>query len=250
MTTAPGMPVLIGCSHGTDSPDGQASVRALLADVRAQRPDVDVLETYVDVQYPQVSDVVSGVVDPGAPFAGEVGVEPRDAVVVPLLLSAGFHVYVDVTEAVADRGLETGNAVRSGALGPDPRLVDILVARLNTVDVAPGDAVVIGAAGSSDTRAVEAVEAVAAGLRERIDAPVSIGYGSKAAPSVPEAVAAARAAGAERVVIAAYLLAPGVFLDRLAGAGADVVTAALAPDPLLTAVVLDRYAEGVASLGS
>ncbi|MGO1315861.1 MAG: sirohydrochlorin chelatase, partial [Cellulomonadaceae bacterium] len=44
-----------------------------------------------------------------------------------------------------------------------------------------------------------------------------------------------------RVVVASYLLAPGVFHDRLAGAGADVVSAPLAPDVRLAQVVLARY---------
>ena len=57
----------------------------------------------------------------------------------------------------------------------------------------------------------------------------------------PAEVAAARAAGAERVVVAAYLLAPGHFHDKLQGAGADRVTAPLLPDERIAAVLLDRY---------
>src|SRR3712207_9111535 len=64
-------------------------------------------------------------------------------------------------------------------------------------------------------------------------------YGSAARPAVPDAVAAARSAGAGRVVIASYLLAPGHFHDKLAGAGADQVTAPLLPDGRIAAV-LDR----------
>src|SRR3712207_6874304 len=44
--------------------------------------------------------------------------------------------------------------------------------------------------------------------------PVTTGYGSAAAPPVADAVTAARRAGAERVVVAAYLLAPGHFADK------------------------------------
>jgi hypothetical protein len=43
------------------------------------------------------------------------------------------------------------------------------------------------------------------------------------------------------VVVASYLLAPGHFHDKLAGAGADVVTAPLLPDERIAAVLLDRY---------
>ena len=71
--------------------------------------------------------------------------------------------------------------------------------------------------------------------------PVTTGYGSAAQPPVADAVAAARYAGARRVVLAAYLLAPGHFHDKLSTAGADTVTAPLLPDERIAAVLLDRY---------
>jgi sirohydrochlorin ferrochelatase len=79
---------------------------------------------------------------------------------------------------------------------------------------------------------------------------VSVGYGSAAEPTVPDAVVAARAAGAPRVVAASYLLAPGHFHDRIAESGADVVTAPLAPDRRLVDLVLDRYTAAADRLGS
>ncbi|PJI94831.1 sirohydrochlorin chelatase [Luteimicrobium subarcticum] len=225
--TTPAVPVLVGCSHGTANLAGQQAIRSILGDVRAARPTLDVRETYVDVQHPQVGEVVDGV-DAGWPV-----------VVVPLLLSAGFHVHVDIAEAVADRS----DTVASDALGPDRRLVDLLLARVEEAGAAPGDAVVVAAAGSSDRRAVADVEQVARDVAAAWDGPVSVGYGSIATPSVPDAVAAARAAGASRVVVASYLLAPGFFHDQLATSGADVVTAPLAPSPVLADVVLDRFDE-------
>ena len=219
-------PVLVGCSHGTDSVTGRAAIRSVVDGVRRARPDLDVREAFVDVQQPEVADVVAGALD-------DVGA----AVVVPLLLSAGFHVHVDIAEAVAPDG-----AAASGALGPDPRIVDILVDRLSAAGAGDGDAVVLAAAGSSDPRAAEAVEEVARVLRTAwAHDPVVVGYGAGARPSVPDAVAAARATGAPRVVVASYLLAPGYFHDRLLTAGADVVTEPLAPDDRLVDVVLDRY---------
>ncbi len=44
------------------------------------------------------------------------------------------------------------------------------------------------------------------------------------------------------MVVGSYLLAPGYFHDRVLEAGADVVSAPLAPDDRLTPIVLDRYA--------
>jgi len=59
---------------------------------------------------------------------------------------------------------------------------------------------------------------------------------------VADAVTAARAAGGgEPVAVASYLLAPGFFQRRVEESGADVVTAPIAPHPLLVEVVLARY---------
>jgi sirohydrochlorin ferrochelatase len=230
-------PVLVACAHGTRSPDGQAVVRALAADIRGLRPGLVVAETYVDVQEPAVAEVVRAAVA-GSP--GEPG--GPAAVVTPLLLSTGFHVRHDIEEAVA------GHPARAAApLGPDDRLVTILLERLHEAGAGPGDAVVLAAAGSSDPEAARAVRVVADGLRVRWDGPVTAGFGASAVPSVPDAVAAARAAGASRVVVASYLLAPGHFHAALQRAGADVVTRPLAPHPLLARIALDRYDARVAS---
>ncbi|MFB8228786.1 sirohydrochlorin chelatase [Cellulosimicrobium sp. NPDC055967] len=248
-------PVLVGCSHGTSDLTGRDVIRALLDDVRAARPDLDVREAFVDVQQPEVADVVTSVVAPSAATddpSGSVAddARPGDAVVVPLLLSGGFHASVDVAAAVEDRGPGSGRAAAGTPLGPDPRLADLLAERLAEAGLRPGDAVVIAAAGSSRPGAARDVEELAARLRERVPHPVTVGYGAMATPSVPDAVAAARAdlAPGARVVVAAYLLAPGFFYDRVLEAGGDVVTAPLAPDPRLTEIVLDRYATAAASL--
>ena len=239
-SVAPARPVVVACSHGTADLDGRATISALVAGMAAARPDLDVREAFVDVQTPEVGDVVAGALAERAAraAAGDPGAD-ADAppvVVVPLLLSAGFHVHVDIAEAVAPDG-----AAAAGALGPDPRLVDLLADRLAEAGVRDDDAVVVAAAGSSDARAAAAVEEVVAGLAARRTGPVTVGYGAGCAPSVPDAVAAARAGGAERVVLASYLLAPGFFHDRLLRAGADVVTAPLGPDDRLVAIALDRW---------
>lgn len=223
--------VLIGCSHGTADLAGRATVQALLADVARARPDLDVREAFVDVQQPEVADVVA---DALAGVPADVPV-----VVVPLLLSGGFHVHVDIAASVAGT-----RAVAAGPLGPDPRLVDLLEQRLVEAGAEDRDAVVLAAAGSSDVRAAAAVEEVVAALGTRRTGPVTVGFGSASDPRVPQAVAAARdaAPAGVRVVIASYLLAPGFFHDRLLMAGADLVTRPLGPDARLTRIVLDRCA--------
>jgi sirohydrochlorin ferrochelatase len=222
-------PVLVACAHGTRNPTGRRLIAELALAARARRPGLVSTAAFVDVQPPTVVDVVAG-----------LSAEGRPAVVVPLLLSGGYHVHVDIAGAVAD----ADSAVAARPLGPDPRLVEVLHVRLLQAGADPHDpltAVVLAAAGSSDVRAVADVEGTAALLQRTWTGPVTTGYGSAATPPVPDAVLAARQAGAARVVVASYLLAPGHFHDKLAGAGADAVTAPLLPDDRIAAVLLDRY---------
>ena len=255
-------PVLVGCSHGTDSPAGRAAIRSILDDVARARPGLDVREAFVDVQQPEVAVVVGELT--GAPLASESRVAPLavpdavgsapphassgadrgpadatlHAVVVPLLLSTGFHVRVDIAAAATVEG------VRAAApLGPDARLVAILLDRLVAAGLRPDDAVVLAAAGSTDPDAARDVRLVAAGLSVALGRDVVVGFGAGAHPRVPVAVEKARAGlgPGGRVVVAAYLLAPGYFLDRVLEAGGDVVTDPLAPDERLAEVALDRF---------
>ena len=237
-----GRPVLVACSHGTDNEQGRAIIAELVAAVRDLLPDVEVLETYVDVQYPQVDEVV-GSVDP-----------ERAVVIVPLLLSGGFHVHVDIAAAVETRVAAGGRTVAASALGPDDRLATILVERLVESGARSEDSVVVAAAGSSDARAARDVEKVVEAVAAMWNGPVSVGYASAAAPRVGVATDLARSAlggpSHGRVVVASYLLAPGFFLDGLARVGAEIVTAPIGAHPLLAQIVVDRYLAAAASLAN
>jgi sirohydrochlorin ferrochelatase len=216
------------CAHGTRDPLGRATVRAVVDSVAARLPAVEVLEAYVDVHGPSVADVVSAL-----PVAG-----PVTAVVVPLLLASGYHVHVDIAEAVAGRP----DVLTTPALGPDDRLVDVVLDRLRTAGTATGTPVVLAPAGSSDPRAQADSAEVARRLEDLWGAPVSLGYAAGPAPTVADAVRSVRAAGSGGpVAVASYLLAPGSFQRRLEASGADVVTGPLAPDPRIVDVVVDRY---------
>ncbi|GAA1695583.1 hypothetical protein GCM10009792_14490 [Microcella alkalica] len=228
--------ILIACAHGTDDVTGRRVVRSIVDDIRRRRPDLDVREAFVDVQEPSLPDVVDAL-PPGA-----------SAVIVPLLLSVGFHTAVDIAEAAQSGG---GRVMAAPPLGPDCRLAAIIAERLRAAGATPRDRVVLAAAGSSRPEAAAAVTRLADSVRDRWPGSISIGYGAGAHPRVPAAVETARGDAAtcgavERVVIASYLLAPGYFHDRLLEAGADRVTAPLGPDPRLAAIALDRYAEALA----
>ncbi|UOW01771.1 CbiX/SirB N-terminal domain-containing protein [Agrococcus sp. SCSIO52902] len=224
-------PVLVGCSHGTADPAGRATIRALLELTADRLPGVDVVEAFVDVQQPALPDVVAALA-------------PRPAVIVPLLLSTGFHVEIDVRRATRQRR----GVVAAPPLGPDDRITAVLADRWLALGADPRDPVVLAVAGSSRASTVPAVEAV----RERFAAltgtgPV-LGYGSAVEPTVPGAVALARADGAAPVSIASYLLAPGHFQSRVLAAGAERVSRPLGVDGRIVEVVVERYLAAAADL--
>jgi len=223
--------VLVTAPHGTSDPAGQRAVAALVAAVAERAPETDVREAFVDVQAPDVPTVLDGI--------------PADpVVVVPLLLSAGYHVRVDLARAA--NAAANPAVVVAAALGPDPRLVSILERKLADIPLAADDTLVLAAAGSSDGRAVEDCRAIAAALAERIRRPVEVAFISAAQPELRSAVAQARADGVGRVVVVSYLLAPGYFADLAAAAGGDVTTPPLLADgePVpseLVDIVLERH---------
>ena len=214
-------PALIAAAHGTRSPAGRAAIAALRTAVATARPGLDVVEAYVDedVQRPGLAEVLDG--------AGP-------AVVVPVLLSAGYHVHHDIARAVAGH-----EAVAARPLGPDGALVDVLAERLAGID---GHDIVLAAAGSSDERAGEDVRWTAARLGERLGCDVTATFVTADVPRVAEVVADLIGLG-RRVAVASYVLAPGHFHDELASLPADVVTGPLLPDERIAELVLRRYDE-------
>lgn len=225
-------PVLIACSHGTSSLEGRAAIAGVVARVRGMLPGVRVEEAFVDVQEPEIDAVVAEVPAGAA------------SVVVPLLLSTGFHTRIDIARAVA---AAPGPCVATPALGPHDLLAGLLAERLRAAGLSPDaattgtDAVVLAAAGSSDPAAEVDVAAMAELLAARLGLPVSVGFAAGAGVRIGAAVTAARASGASRVFAASYVLAPGHFAGVIAAAGADVVTEPLAPDDAVAAVVVERY---------
>lgn len=201
-----------------------------MAAVADARPDLTTALGFVDVQHPDTEETLDSV---------------AAVTLVPLLLSTGYHVHVDLTEAVEGRPRQA--ITLAAALGPDERLVSLLLRRLHEAGLTPGDAVVLCAAGSSDARAVVDCRAVAVALAAASGREVSIGFLSAAEPTLVEAVGEARMRHPDaRVVVSSYLLAPGYFQGLAEAAGSDLTT-----DPLLSVrepapaelveLVLDRY---------
>lgn len=222
-------PALLAISHGTASPSGQAAVAALVDAVAERLPDVTVRLGHVDVQQPDVEASLDSL-PAGAPV-----------VIVPLLLSAGYHVRVDLRKQTAGRD----GVTIAPALGPDPRLVEALVARLAALAPADDHALVLAVAGSSDDRANDDCREIGRMLGARLGREVTVGFLAAAEPRLDAAVAQAGAAG-QRVIVANYLLAPGYFHDlavRMAGAApvAPPLLGEDAPPAALVDLVIERY---------
>lgn len=223
-------PVLV--AHGTRSAAG-VSVVAAIADLVSERIGRTRV-AFVDVLGPNPSDVLSELDGP--------------AVVVPAFLAAGYHVRKDLPDHVAHSGHPDVTVTPS--LGPDPALAHVLYRRLIQVGWCPGDAVVLAAAGSSDASACADVGRAARQLADLVGVPVEVGFVTTASPTVPDAVAAARAHGTGRVVIAAYLLAPGLFHTRLSDCGADAVTDPLGADPAIADLLVSRFVAAATSVST
>ncbi|MEQ6898207.1 CbiX/SirB N-terminal domain-containing protein [Microbacterium sp. KR10-403] len=213
-------PTLLAVSHGTDSAPGSAAIAELVDRVAARLPDVDVRAAFVDVQEPDATAAASVVDGP--------------LVIVPLLLSTGFHVRVDLQAAAAAHP----DATVTPPLGPDRRLVEVLATRITD----PRRPVILAAAGSRDPASAPACEQAAALLRESVDAPVHLAYLAARRPSLADA-----AAQHPDALVVPYLLAHGFFHDLAARTAPDHELAAPlldgtgAPDAIVD-LVIDRYA--------
>lgn len=227
-------PALVAVSHGTNSRAGQAAIAALVAAVASARPDLRVSGGFVDVQQPDVAATLGAL-----PAASA-------AIVVPLLLSAGYHVHVDLQKETAAVDRDT---LVSAALGPDRRLIEVLALRLSQAGYHRGDELVLAAAGSSDARAVDDCREAGRMLAAYLGVRVTVGFLSAARPRLACAVAAARIRNpVARLALSTYLMAPGFFVDLTARVGADLLSEPLlvsdeAPPAGLVELVIDRYTD-------
>ena len=195
------------------------------------------LDCFVDVQQPDVQTTLA--LAPGA----------APLVIVPLLLSTGYHVRVDVTEAALS--VAPRQTVVTPALGPDDRLVDLLAIRLQEAGLRSHRP------GRARSRRVERPGCGRRLRRSRRGSGPSArhrghgripGFGGTA----PRRCDLDGAGGASRprIAVATYLLAPGYFARLAAAADADLVTAPLlradGPPPAeLVDLVIDRYSQAV-----
>ena len=236
-------PTLVLIAHGSRDPRHAATVEAMVRQVHALRPRLEVATAYLEFCAPRIPQVTGRLA--GVP-----------AVAVPLLLNRAFHAKTDIPAALREAGADLPVA---DVLGPSPLLLAALERRLAETGLDVGSAavrartgVVLAAAGSSDPAAGRATRALAADWRRtRGWAGVEVAYAASAAagPRLPDAVATLRGAGAARVAVAPYLLAPGLLPDRIAAAAgsADLVAPVLGACPEIARLLLLRYDEARAA---
>jgi sirohydrochlorin ferrochelatase len=255
-------PSLVAIAHGSRDPRAGATIAALLARARARASrhglaGLEVRGAFLGHAPPAPLQVLAALAgdDEGSEDRGG---GQRDVVVLPLLLTAAYHSGTDIPGllAGATAGLP-GLRIRYGEpLGPHPGLIRALDRRLAEAGQDPGGdpartAVVLASAGSSHPAANAAIAAIAADWQAaRGWLAVRPAYASAASPAPAKAVADLLRGGARRVVVASYLLAPGLFADRIRdtslAAGAAAVSAPLGAADDVADVLLDRFRQAAA----
>ncbi|HSV39200.1 MAG TPA: sirohydrochlorin chelatase [Nocardioidaceae bacterium] len=221
-------PALVAVAHGTRTPSGPDTIEALMAQVRRRLPMADVHTSYVELNEPLFSDVMAAQRGP--------------TVVVPLLLSSGYHTNHDLPEmAKAAQG-----PVRiARPLGPHPLLAAMMCHRLQAAGARRGDAVVMVAAGSRDSDALVDTLAMGRLLQAHWGAPVQVAQLSGSGQHVNEAVESLWAQGHRRIAAAPYLLAPGYFARKARAqatvAGCAAVADVLGSHRMVAELVARRY---------
>lgn len=200
---------------------------SLAGQVAGRADGVRVRAAFVQAELPDLAQGLAGAVT-------EAGAD--GAIVVPLLLSNGYHLSSDITAAARGAGVPV-----AGPLGPDPRLTRALADRLDQAGAPGGVPVVLAAAGSRDPRALADTRRQAAMLAAHRGTPVVAAFASAASPTVDEAVAFLAELTGGPVAVAAYLLAPGLFHDQLWLSQGTWVSAPLGSHPAVADLVVDRY---------
>jgi sirohydrochlorin ferrochelatase len=239
--------VVVAVAHGSADPRASATIAELMAVARERSPGLDLRTAFLGHAPPSLPQVL-----------GTIEAD-REVTVLPLLLTAAYHSKADIPRVLARTPLGSRRArVSYGeTLGPHPLLLDALDRRLAEALPMSGPgahpdpartAVVLAAAGSSDPEANATIARMAAQWQARTGwLAVRPAFASAAEPSPATAVAGLLRDGAPRVVVATYLLAPGLFADRIRhtalAAGAAAVSPALGACAEVADLMLYRFAQ-------
>lgn len=219
-------PTMIAVAHGSTDPGAERNIASLLDSVRRIRPGLRVEGAFLEFGTPRFREVLERLA-------------PENPIVVPLLLSRGYHIYQDISALCGPMGVEM-----AGPMGPAWELIEVLAQRLARVR-APFDTpmFLVGAGSSLEGSSADA-GMVAEMLGRRLGRDVSVAFIAGAEPSISSVV---QHHGERGSVIASYLLSPGKFQSYLESLNGYRVTGALGHHHLISELVLRRYDEAVAS---
>nr|WP_203864747.1 CbiX/SirB N-terminal domain-containing protein [Plantactinospora endophytica] len=262
-------------AHGSGDPRAARTTEALTRAVAAARPGLLVRASYLDHGPPRPGAVLAELAAAGhrqvvlvpllltAAYHGRVDIPgaveaaraaglripvrtaevlgPTAGGVDPLLL-AGLR--RRLAEAVGAAALD-GGSVPAPAVGGGSVPGPAVDGGGRVPGLAGGiDGVVLAAAGTRDAAARETVVRAAEALGAATGLPTRVGYASAAPPTAGTAVRALREAGARRVAVATYFLAPGRLCESALAsareAGAVALAAPLGDAPELARLVLAR----------
>ena len=266
---ASGTPLVIA-AHGTRDESGVAECRALAERVANKLPDVPVELGFVELAEPKIPEAVQAAVAqaPGVSEEPTDGEQPVSAVVVPLMFNTGGHVREDIPEAI-DEGRGDARVAYSAPLLPDVRMRKALDRRLaETLAAGEGreqwrardTAVVLVGRGALVADANASHYTLTRMFWEENDlARVEPAFIQVTRPSVPEALTALHAQGAQQIVVQGNFLFPGllhVWMTEQVQAwqashpGVEIRVAPVIGDcDEVAEVVVDRYREPLDEVG-
>ncbi|MFE2427266.1 sirohydrochlorin chelatase [Streptomyces sp. NPDC059373] len=239
----PTVPTLVAVAHGSRDPEALRTAQALLDRIRAVRPGLPVRLGHIELNEPLLGDTLSGL--------------RGDVVLVPLLLSRGYHVKQDIPQALA--GAPHLRGVVAGPLGPHPLLAEALHGRLAEAGWrasqgsgagsggAARSGVVLAAAGSRDPESARDTARTAALLRRRLGGIPVVPAFATAGPTVTDSVNALLGRGRDLIAVASCFASPGRFATQTAAAAPWLAAAPLGAHPAMARLVLHRYDQALAA---
>ncbi|HEX8094196.1 sirohydrochlorin chelatase, partial [Jatrophihabitans sp.] len=204
---------------------GVAEIERLTGLVRLARPGAEVRLCWLELASPLLADLLPVIDGP--------------VVVMPLLLSTGYHVKTDITGIVGNRP----HTAVAAQLGPDPRITGVVLQRLREAGGVPAAGAVLFASGSSDPEAAENLAAAAGQLEQQAGCRIYPRFltDERWGDGLPRGVG-----------VANYLLAPGYFNDRLRTLGSELapdrVAEPIGAHPAVAEVIWGRYDQAVRTL--
>lgn len=203
------MTALITLSHGSRHPAAAPHVEALTR-AAGLLAGVPAMAAHLEFNVPTLEAAAQELAQRGV----------RDAVVVPLLFTEGYHQRVDVPSAIHRASAASGLFLRRArGLGTGEDMAQLLAAQVP----AGSDKVVVYSVGSSDEQANDAVANLARRVGELTGCDAEVAYATRDARAAHASRGDSRNREAGRIassshseVVVPLFVSPGLLLDRLA----------------------------------